>query len=155
MTFVTLSVELFDELNKTGLLRAVVDHCFQGLVVGGFVDLHVALLMDSLQSCVLSVVDHKHHDTRFIDQNLKSLQGELVREVVDVEDLLLVVGFLLGSEGCIVAELLVQALDHVLWVNKGAQMEGSFVDVNAEELKSTGSKYFYDELLHKVEITGA
>lgn len=72
MTLVTLSVELFDELNETGLLRAVVDHGFQGLVVGGFVDLHVALLMDALQSSVLGVVDHKHHDARFVDQNLKA-----------------------------------------------------------------------------------
>lgn len=68
---------------------------------------------------------------------------------------MLVVGFLLGSEGCIIAELLIQALDHVLRVNEGAQMEGSFVDVNVEELKSAGTEYFYDKVLHKVEITGA
>ena len=93
---VSFRVELLNERDEVVFLRAVVDHSLQSLVVRTFVNLHVALLVDPLELRELSVVNHEHHDAGLVYQNLESLEGKLVRVVVDIEHLLLVVGLLLG-----------------------------------------------------------
>lgn len=75
---VSFRVELLDEINEVVFLGAVVDHSLQSLVVGGFVDLHVALLVDPLELRELGVVNHEHHDAGLVYQNLESLKGKLV-----------------------------------------------------------------------------
>ena len=75
---VSFRVELLDEINEVVFLGAVVYHSLQSLVVGGFVNLHVALLVDPLELRELGVVNHEHHDAGLVYQNLESLKGKLV-----------------------------------------------------------------------------
>jgi hypothetical protein len=106
--------------------------------------------MDSLKLCVMSVVDHDHHQPWLVNEDLKSFKRKLVRVVVNVQNFLLVNRFLLRGQTLIL--LFIEALDHVLWVNEGAKVKSSCLKINIQELKNFVSKGMVDKLFNELKV---
>lgn len=62
----------------------MVDHGLQCFVVGSLVSLHVALLMNSLELCVVGIVHDYHHHAWLVYQNLKSFQRKLIGVIINI-----------------------------------------------------------------------
>jgi hypothetical protein len=112
---------LLDIAQERWQVITIIDHGDNGFVIGLFEPIHILLLVDSLEFGVLGIVDYKHHHLGLIYQNLQALQTKLVGVVIDIEHILLVNCLFLRTK--FLSGLFIKTLDHILRVNKRAEVK--------------------------------
>ena len=123
---------LLDVAQKRRQVVAIIDHRDYGFVVGLFEPIHILLLVNPLQLSVLGVVNYKHHHLGLIYQNLQSLQTKLIGVVINIEHILLVNRLFLSTK--FLTSLLIKTLDHILRVNKRAEVKRCCVDIYLQRI---------------------
>jgi hypothetical protein len=123
---------LLDVAQERRQVVAIIDHRDYGFVVGLLEPIHILLLVNPLQLSVLGVVNYKHHHLGLIYQNLQSLQTKLIGVVINIEHILLVNRLFLSTK--FLTSLLIKTLDHILRVNKRAEVKRCCVDIYLQRI---------------------